>query len=201
MSHRVTIFYDFSSPFSYLGSTQITALCQRHGAELTWHPLLLGALFKEIGTPMVPMMAISHQKRRHALLDLARFAHQWGVPFRWPSRFPIRTVAALRFVLAAQEVSTAQAACLTARLYRAAWAEDRDIADPAILEALAEEVGLDGVALLARTTASDLKQKLFEQTRQAKEAGVFGVPTFLIDGEELIWGQDRLALVEWCLST
>lgn len=199
MAERLTTYFDFASPFSYLGCTQIASVCAEHGAELTWHPLLLGAIFKEIGTPMVPMMAVSNAKLRHTMLDLARYADRWGVPFRWPTRFPMVTVRPLRLVLAAQVDVPDRAEALIQRIYRAFWAEDQDISQAGVLIELAREVAVDGEALVARTGDPEVKQALFDHTREALEAGVFGVPTFRI-GDDLIWGQDRLELVAWRLG-
>jgi 2-hydroxychromene-2-carboxylate isomerase len=196
----VTAWFDFASPFAYLGCSRIAEICARRGAEVVWHPLLLGALFRDIGTPDVPLMAAPEAKRRHAVLDLARYAHHWDVLFRWPSRFPMRTIRPLRLVLAAQRDVPERAAPLIERVFRAYWAEDRDIADAGVLAELAGEVGLDGAALVEATDDPTVKQILFERTREALEAGVFGVPTFTV-GDELLWGQDRLELVEWLLES
>jgi 2-hydroxychromene-2-carboxylate isomerase len=199
MPGTVTTYFDFASPFAYLGCMQIAALCERRGARLVWHPLLLGALFRELGTPDVPMMAVSEAKRRHVALDLARYSHHWNVPFRFPSRFPMRTVRALRVVLAAQQETPEHAGELIGRIFAGYWAEDRDISDGAVLAGLAMEAGFDGAALVDATDDPVIKQGLFDRTRAAQEAGVFGVPTFEVAGE-LVWGQDRLELVEWLLE-
>ncbi|HEX4514210.1 MAG TPA: DsbA family protein, partial [Polyangiaceae bacterium] len=81
--------------------------------------------------------------------------------------------------------------------YRAYWAEDRDIADDATLREL---IGEDANAILARTQESTVKQALIDATNEAVKRGVFGAPTWIIDGQELIWGQDRIPLVERAVS-
>ncbi|MCA9669302.1 MAG: 2-hydroxychromene-2-carboxylate isomerase [Myxococcales bacterium] len=189
-------YHDFSSPFSYLGSTQVEALAERCDLELRWHPILLGAVFKQIGTADVPLLAMSSAKQRVYGADMQRFADLYGVPFSFPTRFPMRTVTALRLLLAAPAEGQGK---LAHRIYRAFWAEDRDISDSALLVSLADEVGLDGKQLLERTGEPAIKQALFENTEQAVKAGVFGVPTFVLDEDAstLVWGQDRIALVEW----
>lgn len=195
----VRLFHDFSSPFSYLASTQIESLCQRCSAQLVWHPMLLGALFKAVGTPNVPLLDMPPAKQQFARLDMQRFADYYGVPLRFPSRFPMRTVEALRLVIAAeQHASAASAVSMTHRLYRAYWAEDRDLADREVLIALCGDCGLDP-ALVDQSSAPEIKQSLFSNTEAAVDAGVFGAPTFVIDDRDLIWGQDRLPLVEWML--
>lgn len=189
-------FFDFSSPFAYLASTQIEALAQRTGAELIYRPFLLGGLFKEIGTPDVPIFSMPAAKRRHALADMARWADHYGVPLRFPSRFPMNTVKPLRMVL---ELPEGQRAALIHPIFRAYWAEDRDISDEATLTSIATAAGLDGSVLVASTKSDAAKARLKEATEEAVRAGLCGAPSFLVEGE-LFWGQDRLMLVEKALE-
>jgi 2-hydroxychromene-2-carboxylate isomerase len=197
MSHTLRFFHDFSSPYSYLAATQVEALAERTGAALVWHPMLLGAVFKSIGAPIVPFTTNTAVKQRYLMQDMDRWAAHWGVPFRFPTRFPMNTVKALRMLMA---LEGPEAAAFTLRVHRAYWAEDQDIADDAVLIALADELGLDGAALVAQTSDPDVKQRLFDATADAVARGVFGAPTFQIDDGEIYWGQDRMVLVEAALT-
>ena len=179
----ITFFHDVSSPFSYLGSTQIARLAEEEGTTVAWVPILLGALFKEIGTPIVPLAAMNAAKARYYAQDMRDWSAHWGVPFRMPSAFPLRTVAPLRVML--QDPAT------TPHLYRAAWAEDRDIGQPEVLTAVLDEAGFDGAALLAGTQDPAVKAQLVANTARAVQTGVCGVPTFQV-GDAIFWGQDRL---------
>ena len=182
----VTLFHDFASPFSYLASTQIRRVAAQCGATIEYVPILLGALFKNIGTANVPLLTLSPAKQRWVQQDLLRWARWWGVDLRWPSTFPLRTVAPLRVAIAEPAATDA--------MYRAAWAEDRDIGDPRVLAEVLDDAGFDATALLARTQDPTVKAQLFANTQRAQEAGVFGVPSFQVDGK-LWWGQDRLDMV------
>jgi len=185
--------FDLSSPFAYLASTQIEAVAAATGAALRWRPFLLGALFREIGTPDVPLLAQPEPKRRYFDREMFRWARWWGVPFRFPTRFPMRTVTALRLLLAAGD----QMPALAHRLFAALWVEDRDLADEATLAALCRDAGVDP-GLVARTAEPAIKQALHDATSAAREAGVFGAPTCVVhdpSGPLLFWGQDRLELV------
>lgn len=191
--HTLELYWDFSSPFAYLGSTQAEALAARTGAKLELRPMLLGALFKAIGQVDVPLAAFSDAKKIYMLKDLERWAAFYGVPFRWPSRFPMSTVKALRVYLALPEE---RRAAFRHAVFRAYWAEDRDISDEAVLRELVGEGAAD---VLAKTTAPEIKEALFAATDRAVKAGVFGAPTWVVDGRDLYWGQDRIALVERAL--
>jgi 2-hydroxychromene-2-carboxylate isomerase len=193
MAHSLELYWDFSSPFAYLGASQAEALARRTGAELVWRPMLLGAVFKAIGQSDVPILAWSEAKRRYYMHDMLRWDEFWGVPFRWPSRFPMNTIKALRAYLSAPPERRSAFRDATFRAY---WADDRDISDDRVL---AEILGPDAEAILSRCGHSEVKQELFAATQRAIDAGIFGAPTWVVDGKELFWGQDRIALVEHAL--
>jgi 2-hydroxychromene-2-carboxylate isomerase len=180
---RLEFFFDFSSPFAYLAALQVEGIARRTGAELVLRPLLLGALFREVGQVDVPLAAMSEAKRQYVLRDLMRWAHWWGVPFSWPAAFPLRTVLPLRVFLLEPTPARMRA------IFRAAWGEGRDVGDPAVL--LVAGVREDEIA-----AAPSQREALVAATSFAREAGVFGVPSLRVDGGALFWGQDRLDMVE-----
>ena len=193
---RLEVFWDFSSPFAYLGTTQLTALAARTGATIVEKPILVGGLFKAIGTPPVPLATFSPEKQAHVAKDLDRWAAYWGVPFRFPSRFPTSSVHALRVWLALPEGAREG---FRDRVFHAYWAEDRDIADAAVLASLVGDEALAREAM-ARAGSEEVKAALRTNTEEAAARGVFGVPTFIVEGGEPFWGQDRLELVEEALA-
>ena len=198
-ARRLTFFYDFSSPFSYLASTQIEELAARHGAIIEWHPILLGGLFRSIGTPLVPLQGYSEAKRRHSRDDMVRWAHYYDQPFHWPSRFPMVTVTSLRLALLAGD----RVAQLSQALFRAYWVEDGDLNDQGVLEKALRRADLPP-SLLGRVGEPEVKQRLMENTEAAARAGVFGAPSFLVAQHhgppQLFFGQDRLLFVEKALQ-
>lgn len=189
----VDVYFDYSSPFAYLGTTQIERVAAEAGGAVRWRPFLLGALFKAIGTPLVPLAEMSPAKQRYQRLELDRWAAHWGVPFRFTSHFPLRTVEALRLTLLAPEE---RRAAVIHRLMKAAWVDDEDLAAPDVLARCAADAGLDA-ALLERM--GDAKEALRAVTDEAVAVGCPGAPCFVVDGE-LYWGQDRLAFVRAALE-
>jgi 2-hydroxychromene-2-carboxylate isomerase len=195
-------YFDYSSPFAYLGFTQVERVAREAGAELRFRPFLLGGLFKAIGTPNVPMLAMSEAKQRYQLLDMRRWAHHWGVRFQFPTRFPMNTVTALRMTL---QLPNGELPRFARAVFEAYWADDRDIADSAELASIAEACGLDGAALLAGAARQEVKDRLRDATEEAARRGVCGAPSFLVRTSEsdegmLFWGQDRLELVAEALG-
>ena len=109
----------------------------------------------------------------------------------------MRTVLPLRVTLAARAHESRKGRRLVHALFRALWADDRDISDPAEVERIADACGLDGAGLVERAEQQVVKDALFQSTRAAVDAGVFGAPTFIVhadDGPQLFWGADRLEL-------
>ena len=102
-AHTLEVYWDFSSPFAYLGCSQAEAIATPTGAKLTWRPMLLGGLFKAIGHVEAPILTWSDAKRSYYLRDLQRWADHWSVPFAFPSRFPILSIKPLRVFLALPE--------------------------------------------------------------------------------------------------
>lgn len=196
MSHlgsgRVGFYFDYASPFAYLASTQLAAISERTGATFELRPVLLGAIFKTIGTPMVPLFAMPQAKQAIVPYELARWSDHFGVPFRFASRFPQNSVKALRMTLAAPEDKRL---ALVHALYRVIWSDDGDLSNDDDLRAAARSVGVDPDEAIASASRDDMKAALRDATDAAVKAGVFGVPTFDVNGE-LYWGQDRIELVE-----
>jgi 2-hydroxychromene-2-carboxylate isomerase len=188
-----SFYFDYSSPYAYLGATQVRALAARTRATIDYQPILLGGLFRSIGTPNVPLFEMPEPKRNYLAQELPRFAERFGVPFRFTSHFPVNTVKALRLTLAADK---AIRPTLIDSLYRAVWVEDRDISSLAELAVIAKACGADEA--LARIEEPEVKAALHSSTNAARDCGVFGVPSLVIEGE-LYWGQDRLAQAESAL--
>lgn len=191
------VYFDYSSPFAYLGFTQAERVAEETGATIRWRPFLLGGLFRAIGTPNVPLLEMTPAKQRYQLLDMRRWAHHWGIRFGFPSRFPMNTVTALRMTLQLPDEAVPGFA---RAVFEAYWADDRDIADPGELATIAEACGLRGEELLAGASQQPVKDRLRQATDEAAQRGVCGAPSFIVrrdddDDGMVFWGQDRLELV------
>lgn len=192
------VYFDVASPFAYLGLTQLPALAAM-GVQPRLVPILLGALFRDIGQSNVPLLAMSVAKQRYIGLDLTRWASWWGEPFDFPRKFPQRTIAAQRLCVLAAAEGWEIGARLATALGRAMWAEQRDLEDEQVLRAIVGAAGLPE-DWVARTQEPAIKAQLADHTAAARAAGVFGVPTYVVDSKHLFWGQDRLDLVARALA-
>ena len=190
-------YFDFSSPYGYLASSQIDAIGAKHGRHVAWHPILLGAVFKVSGGAPLTTIPL---KGEYAVRDMGRCARLLGIPFKLPTKFPIPTQHAARLTLWAGAADEAMAKQLAVSLYRAYFADDRDISNPDVCADVAAQTGLDRAAAVAGMTDGAVKEALKIEVEQAIARKVFGSPYFIVDGEPF-WGADRLDQVERWLAT
>jgi len=197
MPSAIDFYFDFSSPYGYLASTRIEAIAAKHGRTVSWHPVLLGAVFKLTGG--VPLATIP-LKGEYSARDMARCARLLGVAFKLPSKFPIPTQAAARLTVWARQSDAGKAKELAAALYHAYFAEDCDISNPDVCADVSAVCGYDRAAALAGLNDQGVKDLLRKEMEEAIERKVFGSPYFIVDGEPF-WGADRLDHVERWLAT
>ena len=191
MPNLVEYFYDVSSPYAYLAHEEIGRVAAAHGARVQWRPFFLGGLFKGLQSAIVPFNEASGAKQAILRTDMARWAEVRGLPFRWPSIFPMMTIRPMR-VLA--QLDGADHARVAGRIFRAYWADDRNVADAGVLAEVLTDAGVDAAGLLAGCDRPDVKQRLVDATHEAQRRGACGAPTFFV-GDHLVWGQDRLDFV------
>lgn len=184
------------SPYSYLGHDRFAAIAAKHGATVNLIPVDLMQVFPVSGG--IPVGKRAPQRQAYRLVELKRWSDHLGVPLTLhPKHWPTADAAASRLVIAADRAG-ADAMGLAFALMRACWSEERDIADPATLEAIVKECGLDP-ALLEAAEAPDIEQARLAFTQQAIDRQVFGAPFYVVNGE-MFWGQDRLDFVDRALA-
>jgi 2-hydroxychromene-2-carboxylate isomerase len=200
MSKTIQYFFAPHSPWVYLGHERLLKLAAQYGATIAPKPFDLGAIFSESGG--LPLAKRAPQRQAYRLQELARWSHYLGLPMNpQPRFFPVDQGPAARLLVAAREQGgVEQALELTSAITRALWVEEKNIADAATLEQLAGDAGFDGAALLAASRTPETQQQYEAFTQQALDAGVFGAPWYVVDGQGF-WGQDRLGFVERLLQS
>jgi len=186
MPRPVRVYYDLLSPYSYLALTRLAEFGARH--DVAWEPApVFYAALLDANDLVGP--AETTVKRRYTLTDVLRAAELLGVPLVGPPEHPFRSLEALRVATLFDD--DPRALELAVALATACWAEGRDLTDWDVLAAVVGGIGLDAADLEARASAPAIKARLRDRTGAAIAAGVFGVPTFELEGE-LFWGHDRL---------
>ena len=197
MSAPIEFYFDFSSPYGYLAAERIDDIAARHGRDVSWRPYLMGVAMKVTGSsPIVNRPMLGEYSRR----DMVRSARRLKMPFSFPEPFPIATIAACRAVYWRELTGAEEAKFLARALYRAYFADGRNISDAEVVADVAAESGADRDALLGGIQDSAVKDRLKEVTNDAVARGIFGSPFVVVDGEPF-WGHDRLDEVERWLET
>ena len=188
-------YFDFTSTYSYLASTQVESIASRSGAKVDYRPFLLGAVFQATGNS--PPLSVP-AKGLYLFKDLRDWTRRYGLPeFQMPPSFPLKSIRANRLALVA--IEEGRIADFVGRTYRAAFVEHRDLANDEVLAELARASGLDPEAALARIETQEIKDLLRKNTDGAVARGAFGAPTFFV-GEEMFVGNDRISFVEAALG-
>ena len=190
MTRSVEFLFDFGSPTTYLAYKQLPKIAARHGARIVWTPILLGAVFKATGNSSPAMVPA---KARYMNVDIARFAKRYGVVLNFNSHFPVNTLPLMRGAVAYQP--TNQFDLYVNAMFDAMWAHPRNLNDPSEISHVLKDIGIDPDDYLQRSERAVGKEKLKANTEGAVARGVFGAPTFFVDGE-MCFGQDRLDFVE-----
>jgi len=199
MSKTIQYFFAPHSPWAYLGHERLLKLGAQYGAMIEPKPVDLGAVFSETGG--LPLAKRPPARQAYRLQELKRWSDFAGLPLNLhPKFFPVDPLpAALLLVAAREEKGSDQALALAGAVMRAVWVEEQDIADAATLVRLADDAGFDGAALVAAAKDPAARQVLEGFTKEALDAGVFGSPWYLVEGQGF-WGQDRLDFVERLLQ-
>lgn len=195
MPKTVDYYHFLVSPWSYLAIDRFNQIKERTGATVNYLPIDVASTFGNMGGLPLPKRHPSRQRMR--MEELKRWSSHLGIPINLtPAFFPADQTLAAAMVYAA---GVEDAAVLSDAFLTAVWRDERNIADSHTLVSIANECGLKGGALLDAAGDSQYQDRLLETTRAAHELGVFGSPTYSVNGE-LFWGQDRLDFLERALS-
>ena len=191
----VDYYFTPQSPWTYLGHQRFTQITRAAGAAVRVLPIDLGGKVFPISGGL-PLAKRAPQRQAYRLVELKRFSAHLGVPLNLqPKFFPVASDDAARLIIAVGLNEGSDAAmAVTGALLRAVWAEERNIADARELAATLEALQLPA-RRLEDSRAQAVQERYEADTQRAVDAGVFGAPSYLIDGE-LFWGQDRLDFVQ-----
>ena len=190
LGSRLDFYFDYLSPYAYLASREIGPLCERNQVDLVLRPVLFAGLLDhwgQRGPAEIP------PKGLHVFRETLRYALSRDIPLRAPRHHPFNPLTALR--VAQAEVSGEDQAGVVRALFDHGWARGGDLGDDDEIARALDEAGLDGLQLVERTRAPEVKARLRADTDAAIARGVFGIPTMVV-GEELFWGLDQLPWLE-----
>lgn len=189
MAKTLEFYFDIVSPASYLAWTQMPKLLEETGAEIVYKPFFLPGVFEgaKSSSPItVPA------KGKWLFHDLKRWAKMYDVPFVMNEHFPLSSVYAMRGLN--NYLGTEQFVPLGDALFKAMWADNKNVNDQAVMGDVLANAGIDPGEYMEKLNDPANKQALIAVGEEAVSRGVFGAPTFFV-GKFMHWGQDRLQFV------
>ena len=199
MGRTVDYYLAPQSPWAYLGHQRLADIVQRTGANLRVMPIDLGGKVFPISGGL-PLGQRAPQRQAYRLVELKRYGQYLNVPLNVkPKYFPVGGDDAARLIIAVDLAHGAVAAmAIAGAILAACWAQERNMADDKVLAELLHEQNLPA-SLLEQSHSQAVQVRYETYTQAAIDAGVFGAPSYVVDGE-IFWGQDRLDFVERALA-
>jgi len=186
---QLEFYFDYLSPYAYFAWNELDTFCQDHGLAPSIKPVVFGKLLDHWGQ-LGPAEILP---KREALIRYSLYyASTNHLPLAFPKNHPFNSLPALRASL--PMVSGSRQAELVSAIFSAGWGKGQDIGDPAIIIKIAERVGIDRQAVAEAIVSENVKQALKDNTAEAIEKGVFGIPTMVYD-DNLYWGNDQFAFL------
>jgi 2-hydroxychromene-2-carboxylate isomerase len=194
LGQTLEFFYDFTSPTAYLAWARLPAIIERTGAKLVYRPMFLGGVMQTTGNRPPGTVAA---KAKWMAADLQRWAKRHNTPYKLNPHFPMMTLMVQR--AASEWVTRPDFETYLSAIFKAAWQNQQNIADKAVLAEILNGAGFSPDEFFAAAENPANKEKLKATTDEAVARGVFGAPTFFV-GDEMHFGQDRLDFVEEALA-
>lgn len=186
---QIEFWYEFASTYSYPAAMRVERVADATGVAVRWRPFLLGPIFAAQGWNDSPFN-IYPAKGRNMWRDLERICETETLALTQPPfRFPQNGLKAARLALVGEKDGWTPA--FTRAVYVANFAEQKDIADDAVLRSVLERIGVASDPAIAQANTVENKERLKAQTEEGIRRGIYGAPSFLV-GDELFWGNDRL---------
>ena len=187
MTRSIEFYFDFSSPYSYIGYKEINQLEKKGSFKIKYMPIFLGGLHNSAGITPAAFISI---KSKYMLEDTKLISKKKNIKFNFNSYFPIKTINLMRGFIIAEEDDFEKV--YAEKIFNAIWKDGLNMNDPIVINKVLKNMDLNPETFLGRASNEKIKDKLRELTDDALKKGVFGAPTFLVN-KKIFWGQDRIA--------
>ena len=189
MTKYVEFYFDFSSPYAYIGYKEIKKLEKKYQFKIKYMPMFLGGLHKSAGITPAAFISI---KSKYMKMDTKLISMKKNIKFSFNSYFPIKTVNFMRGTIIAEKDDFEK--IYVEKIFNSIWMDGLNMNDQIIIDKVHKNMGLNPENFLSRATNQKIKDRLKKLTHEAFKKGIFGAPTFIIN-KKIFWGQDRLNYV------
>ena len=195
LTTTVDYYFTPQSPWTYLGHERFAQIARAANASVRVLPIDLGGKVFPISGGL-PVGQRAPQRQAYRLVELQRYSDHLRAPINIkPKYFPVGGDESARLIIAVDLHDGSDAAMkISGAVFSAVWVRERNIADETVLAELLVECGLDA-ARLEQSHSPAVQTRYEANTQQAIDDGVFGAPSYVVNGE-IFWGQDRLDFVE-----
>ena len=186
MTKSIEFYFDFSSPYAYIGYKEIKELEKKYPFKIKYMPILLGGLHNSAG---ITPAAFIKLKSKFMQDDTKLVSEKKKIKFVFNSYFPIKTVNLMRGVIIAEKDNSEK--IFIEKIFNSIWRDGLNMNDPIIINKVLQNIDLNPEIFLTKAIDKKIKDKLRKLTDEALKKGIFGAPTFVVN-KKIFWGQDRL---------
>lgn len=191
-------FFTTASAFAYLGHARFMEICKQHEIEPAFRPVKLIDVFADTGG--LPLGKRHPARQKYRLIEMRRWSQELEIEMNTqPAAFPFNaTLADCIVVCLSDDIQKSD--LFVRKCFDAIWKEEKDLGAESVVRELLDSVGLDSEKLVERASSKEAEDIYERNTREAIERGIFGSPSYVLNGE-LFWGQDRLQQLEQALES
>ena len=187
MTKFIDFYFDFSSPYAYIGYKEIKKLEKKNSFKIKFMPIFLGGLHNAAG---ITPAAFIRLKSKYMIEDTKLVSKKKNISFHFNSYFPIKTVNFMRGVLIAEKDNSEKN--FIEKIFNAIWMDGLNMNDPIVINKVLKNIDLNPEIFLKKVSDPKVKDKLRKLTDDALKKKIFGVPAFVVN-KKMFWGQDRLS--------
>jgi len=187
MTKFIDFYFDFSSPYAYIGYKEIKKLEKKNPFKIKFMPIFLGGLHNAAG---ITPAAFIKLKSKYMIEDTKLVSKKKNISFHFNSYFPIKTVNFMRGVLIAEKDNSEKN--FIEKIFNAIWMDGLNMNDPIVINKVLKNIDLNPEIFLKKVSDQKVKDKLRKLTEDALKKKIFGVPAFVVN-KKMFWGQDRLS--------
>tara|TARA_B100001029_G_C14995261_1_gene414601 strand:- start:177 stop:764 length:588 start_codon:yes stop_codon:yes gene_type:complete len=186
MSKSIEFYFDFSSPYAYIGYKEIKKLEKKHSFKIKFMPIFLGGLHNAAGITPAAFIAL---KSKYMIRDTKLVSEKKNIKFIFNSYFPIKTVNFMRGVIVAEKDNLEK--IFIDKIFNSIWMDGLNMNDPIVINKVLQNLDFNPEVFMSKVSDQKIKDKLKKLTDEALKKGIFGAPTFVAN-KKIFWGQDRL---------
>ena len=183
----IDFYFDFSSPYAYIGYKEIKKLEKKNPFKINFMPIFLGGLHNAAG---ITPAAFIKLKSKYMIEDTKLVSKKKNISFHFNSYFPIKTINFMRGVLIAEKDNSEKN--FIEKIFNAIWMDGLNMNDPIVINKVLKNIDLNPEIFFKKVSDQKVKDKLRKLTDDALKKKIFGVPAFVVN-KKMFWGQDRLS--------